>query len=337
MKMYIKITSCLSLLTLAFSLYSMDGQFSKSKLDNTVSSGANTTDASLDTKEKLFREACAFANAGEPQKARAVYEEAAKLGHVIAQCNLAALLLEDSKKAASQTECTQALNEAFRWFLLASQQGCLEAEHNLGIIYKEKSNETPDPSLKAALLDLAEKHLLRGMLETRGITHFSLGTVYEAKFFEWAIRAAKQGDCDCQVSLGVTFRTMSDGATFEKDALLRQAIYWFYKAVNQGHLDSTYALSILYDKKAKLHPDGFMRSHCLTKALQWSEKAATRGHVVAQYNTGYLYAEKILVTRDKEQRSMLFNKAHDWFQKAEQNGLEKATLAIDILKESYQF
>jgi len=127
-----------------------------------------------------------------------------------------------------------------------------------------------------------------------GITSFQL---YQPK--------ANQDDADAQFNLALLFKL---GAGIPKD--LKQAVYWYTKAAEQGHVNAQYNLGSLY-----LDGDGQEVPKDFKQAFYWLTKAAEQGCANAQYSLGDLcqYGGGEEVPRDYKQ-------AYYWYTKAAEQG-----------------
>ena len=91
---------------------------------------------------------------------------------------------------------------------------------------------------------------------------------------------------------------------------------YYEQAVERGNVSALNALGILYR-----HGYGVARNY--DKARECWEQAAAKGSVAALYNLGLLYEYNYL---DDE-------KALEYYKKAAEAGLEKATAAVERLRE----
>jgi hypothetical protein len=144
-------------------------------------------------------------------------------------------------------------------------------------------------------------------------------------------------DADEQFNLGFNYAT---GKGVEQD--LKQSIYWYIKAAEQGHTDAQFNLFLAYEigkgveqdakqafywyTKVAEHADpitqfnlGLDYENCngvkqdFKQAIYWYAKAAEQGYSKALFNLGLAYSKGHGVARDK-------NKAKEWFMKyAEQS------------------
>lgn len=131
-----------------------------------------------------------------------------------------------------------------------------------------------------------------------------------SKDFVESFHAAKAGDVDAMVDLGVRYYT-SDGVL--KDY---QASYdWNKKAADLGDLRAMTNIATMYFFGA-----GPIQKDWV-KAFEWYKKAADLGHPKALHAVGSSYYRGEGVEKD-------LVKAREWFQKAADKGYEKAIKAI---------
>jgi len=95
------------------------------------------------------------------------------------------------------------------------------------------------------------------------------------------------------------------------------AVYWCYKAAEQGDVISQYNLGLMYAEGQGVAKDNSL-------AVSWYSKAAAQGHARAQYNLGSMYANGIGVVKDNKQ-------AADLYRKAATQGLAEAATSLKQL------
>jgi hypothetical protein len=127
-----------------------------------------------------------------------------------------------------------------------------------------------------------------------GITSFQL---YQPK--------ANQGDADAQFNLALFY---FQGTGTPQDT--KQAVYWYTKAAEQGHVNAQYYLGNIYNEG-----NGEEAPRDCKQAIYWLTKAAEQGHVLAQYCLGkmYHYGDGKEVPHD-------FKQAVFWYTKAAEQG-----------------
>jgi uncharacterized protein len=156
---------------------------------------------------------------------------------------------------------------------------------------------------------------------------------------------------DAQCTLGKNYSDIFDR---------KQAVYWFKKAAEQGHLEAQYWLGWLYirevdelfDVKLGLQyfkssaEAGYVESmvwlarHYMygspplekkdkdyKQAFYWFCKAAEHNHAVAQRRLGYMYQEGLGATKDDGQAAI-------WYQKSAEQGDAKAQCELGWIYQS---
>ena len=111
---------------------------------------------------------------------------------------------------------------------------------------------------------------------------------------------AKQGDADAQFNLALLYHHGA-GATHDH----RNAIYWYIKAAQQGHVQAQYKLGSLYYSfryEEKVPQDS-------NRAVYWLTKAAEQGYVHAQYKLGQIYESGDVAPQDYKQAFFWYTKA----------------------------
>ena len=114
---------------------------------------------------------------------------------------------------------------------------------------------------------------------------------------------ANQGGADAQFSLGLLYKR---GAGTIQDT--KQAVYWYTKAAEQGHVQAQYELGSEYlfsgDDEV---PQDYKQS------VYWYTKAAEQGHILAQNKLGKIYEYGEEAPQDYKQ-------AFFWYTKAAEQG-----------------
>ena len=114
---------------------------------------------------------------------------------------------------------------------------------------------------------------------------------------------ANQGGADAQFTLGLLYKR---GAGTLQDT--KQAVYWYTKAAEQGHVQAQYELGRLYlfsgDDEV---PQDYKQS------VYWYTKAAEQGHILAQNKLGNIYEYGEEAPQDYKQ-------AFFWYTKAAEQG-----------------
>lgn len=135
----------------------------------------------------------------------------------------------------------------------------------------------------------------------------------------WYKQAARGGNSFAQHNLGVAY---AQGEGIETN--MQKALNWWSRSAQQGNIDSQYNLGVAY----ALGNMGIEQD--LHKASLWWHKAALNGDPLAQYNLGTLYANGTGVHKS-------LCEAIRWWERSAQNGLEKAQVAMYILKSRPDF
>ena len=181
------------------------------------------------------------------------YTRAAQMGDAVAQNNLATMLLVGRPYAKNAPLAAQ-------WFLQSAMQGNMRAQYNLATMYRTG--------------DGVKRNYPEAM--------------------RWYSFAANQGDMYAQNALGYMFRKNmgterpAPDATPEQKAALelankQQAIEWYRRAAEQGHMKSQMALALMYElgeAGADKSPD---------EAAVWYFSAAKQGNEKAMHRLGYFY------------------------------------------------
>ncbi len=95
---------------------------------------------------------------------------------------------------------------------------------------------------------------------------------------------------------------------------LKEAIYWYQKAAENGFEGAQYNLALLYEEEET--------EKNLEKAFYWYQKVAENGYIRVQYRLALLYQEGKGVEKD-------FKKAFYWYQKIATNDL-KLSSELDV-------
>ena len=201
------------------------------------------------------------------------------------------------------------VNEAFKWYLRAANQGDLYAQSQLGTYYQKGIAVEKNLSiafnwyLKAAKRDQSYSQRKIGYLY-----QFGHGTNKDlVKSYQWYLKAGERGDSYAQHQLGIINR---DGRGVSVN--MQKSYYWFNKAARQNKKESMYAL-------ANLLWNGQGVEVNKAEASIWYHKSAEKNYALAQFWLGEMYASGQVVKRD-------LKKACRWTLKASNNGNNTATL-----------
>ena len=99
----------------------------------------------------------------------------------------------------------------------------------------------------------------------------------------------------------------------------KEAVAWYRKAAEQGYTHAQFNLGLMY-KNGR----GVKQDH--KEAAMWYRKAAEQGDAGAQVNLGAMYNNGQGVPQD-------FAAALNWFQLAAEQGYEKASKALDLMRQ----
>ena len=236
-----------------------------------------------------------------------------------AKSKLSALL---QKKSSAETLCRQAylsvlfndFNDAKDRYLKSAQLGLVDAQYQLGLLFKNEGNlvEAINWCTKAAdqghagaknLLDeLSFTKTFAECLHEEALSDETKGKLVEAK--EYYLQSAELGLAEAQFNLGYLL---------EEDRDLIAAKNWYSKAANQGHVLAQIYLGNLFIQEGdfaaaeiwyrKAAEKGNSNAQCtlgwilqkngdLATGEIWYRKSADQGFVPALFNLGCLLQEK---------------------------------------------
>ena len=162
--------------------------------------------------------------------------------------------------------------EAVKWYRKAAEQGCAEAQYNLGFMYASGDGVTQNYSeavkwcRKAAEQGNADAHNALGNMYMmgRGVTKDYTEAV------KWFSKAAEQGDTNAQNNLG---RVYHEGLGVTKNDI--EAVKWFRKSAEQGNVHAQINMSYMYEF-------GYGVTKDISQSKYWCEKAAAQGNEYAK-------------------------------------------------------
>jgi TPR repeat protein len=138
--------------------------------------------------------------------------------------------------------------------------------------------------------------------------------------FQTLLKAARQGNVEAQFEVAENYQNSfykANDRLREKDNV--QAVEWYTKAANQGHLLSQVRLGYLYKKgwsdNSASEEEKPTHGKDLDKAVEWFSKAANQGYPQAQhglagmYKEGWLKADGSSQMPDLEKAIELYTKA----------------------------
>jgi TPR repeat protein len=241
----------------------------------------------------------------------------------------------------------QDLAKSIEWYAKAAEQGHVDAQLTLGLIY-QKGAPFPEEAHKWYLMaagngnSMAQLHLAnqyfhgegvgkdtllaakwyREAIERgQGIAGFILGKMYEngngvGRSPEEALRLFRAGaELGDQFSLNQLGTMYHDGNGVPRDH--RKAVEWFRKAAEKGSADGQSNLGMMYEFAVGVPRDR-------SEAAKWYRKAADQGHSIAQFNLGNFYEHGFGVPRDLKEAMKLFRKSAA-------QGVEEAKLRLKRL------
>lgn len=174
---------------------------------------------------------------------------------------------------------------ATKWYQKAANQGHVEAQYSLGYLYA--TGDDPEGRKKSA---------------------------------KWYRKAAEQGHVKAQFSLGIYYHHYAGFNSFLRSFLSpigflaksdrNEAVKWFRKVAEQGHVEAQYELGCCYEESAdsynscfanslaKRQADELAKVRDNAEAVNWYRKAAEHGHAKAQYRLGCRYRDGRGVTKN---------------------------------------
>ncbi|MGD0078629.1 MAG: tetratricopeptide repeat protein [Sedimentisphaerales bacterium] len=162
-------------------------------------------------------------------------------------------------------------NEAIKWFTKSAQQGRVDAETYIGIIYSEGPtvkdwNEAAKWFLKAAEHGSADAQCKLGNIyfNGRGIPED------HNEGIRWLKKAAERGHMASQLFLAMMYSGLAD---YPKD--YNEAFKWFKRAANQGCISAQLNLAVIYYDGAKYYEGLNVAKDCV-EAYKWLLIAGVR-------------------------------------------------------------
>jgi TPR repeat protein len=156
--------------------------------------------------------------------------------------------------------------EAAYWFNRAAENGNIEAQYNLGLLYLKGEGVEKDPQKGIRLLQKAASAGSSDAQNSLGLLYLNGEGVKKdpQKGKRLLEQAAESGNVDAQNNLGMLY--------FEKDYSL--AAYWFDRAARQDFPYAQYNLAVMY-------LDGLGVKQNKESAIFWMQKAASQGYLIA--------------------------------------------------------
>lgn len=184
------------------------------------------------------------------------------------------------------------------WYRRAAEQGHVKAQRELGLLNTDRG-------------DIVDEDIEAGT--------------------DLLTRAAECGDAEAQYRLGrmhsrseqilkyILKRRDSNGEEALQE-YYAQAVQWYRRAAEQGHVKSQYQLGLMYDLGLGVSEDG-------AQAVQWFRRAAEQGYVEAQYHLGFMYdTGKGVPEIGAQEAAQWYNRAAEW-------GLAEAQYALSQMYE----
>ena len=230
--------------------------------------------------------------------------------------------LDASQKGDFQT--------AFKEWTPLAEQGDVEAQYNLGLLYFNGDGVPKD--LKQAVSwykKAAEQGNSDAQVAVAWMYWAGDGVEINLKnHYDWMMKAANQGNACAHWNIG----SMYIEATYLNQDV-QQAYIWMKKAVDKGcsnakgdldklavyianNVEAQYNLGLLY-----FNGDGVPKD--LKQAVSWFTKAAEKGDARAQYYLGNAYVLGEGVSKDLKQ-------GFEWYSKAAEQGIAKAQYNVGL-------
>ena len=203
---------------------------------------------------------------------------------------------------------------AYRLFLPLGNQGDIDAQINIGILYLQGWHVKKNYAQARVWFLKAAKQGNATAQQNMGFLYFDgLGVKQNLdKAAKWYRMAAEQGDMMSQYNLGVILR---DGTGQKQD--LTEVVKWFTLAAKQSHVGAIFNLGVIYRDGKGLKRD-------LVKAKAMFAAVAKIGYAPAQFELGLLY----LLGKGVEKNLL---QAHSWFRKAAKQGDASAQYNIGVM------
>jgi TPR repeat protein len=218
--------------------------------------------------------------------------------------------------------------ESIKWYRMAAEQGHAKAQYNLGWIYEAKENI--EEAIKWYLL-AAEQNDVDALSNLGSINFYSIEK-NEEEAFKWWRLASEQGDVDSFEEIMDLANEGYAEAQFSLGEIhfwgqyveksYTEAFKWYQLAANQGHVESQYSLGELY-----YYGDGFPEDE--TEAFKWYQLAANQGHVESQYSLGRMYYYLSNGVKKNEELAL------KWYKLAVEQGHEDAKSELCLIYYEY--
>ena len=215
-------------------------------------------------------------------------------------------------------------NKAEYWFRRAAENGHLEAQTTLGLMYFNGDGIDKDLVLASKWLlkgtgneesgDIAVEPVQETKLDKKKIAPFNLGMIaYQKKDYTTAIMLwhplAMEGNPEAQLMLGNLY--MREEGIYKDPS---RGLSWYQKAISQGDVKTSRSLGLMY-----LYGDDIKKNS--SQAINLLLKAARLGDVQSQYQLGNIYQDGKVISAN-------LPKAAYWYEQAANNNHHEAQFAL---------
>ena len=197
-------------------------------------------------------------------------------------------LIENSfKEQQPYCDCEQAI----KWFRMAANQGHVQAQYNLGLMYDDAYYSGRHQNNKEAatwFMRAAERGHVQAQYKFGLICHSSIAVIRDDVAAAcWIEKAASQGLAEAQYTMGCFYR---DGIGVKVNYIAAEQ--WLQKAADHGRPEAIYDLGMIHYLKSAVPQDA-------QKAVKLFHKAAELDYKMACYQLGFIYAEGRYVPKDE--------------------------------------
>lgn len=162
--------------------------------------------------------------------------------------------------------------DAALYYQQAADRGDVEAQFDLGMMYKEGRGVPRDERVaamwfkKAARQGLVRAQVVLGEMYSEGVGVLK----NDMEAVRWFRMAAKKGNASAQFNLGMSY---ANGEGVRKNE--RKAVLWYRKAAEQGYAAAQVGLAIMYWGGRGVPED-------IVKAYMWANLAAASGYDIGK-------------------------------------------------------
>jgi TPR repeat protein len=209
-------------------------------------------------------------------------------------------------------EAARLLEQAFKWFKKAAEQGKPDAQLLLARAYKYGEGvQTNAPEAIRWYTKAAEQGDEEAPSELGRIYQDGEGVDKDAKkAAEWYIKAVERGDTLANMSLGFI---LQDQVTNDAQPLVLE---WFLKSARKGRANAQSEVADYY----MASPSDQVK----VEAAKWYSKAAEQSDPHAQTQLGYMYKDGKGVEKDAKEAFRWFVSAHQILEHQSQTALEES-------------